>query len=645
VIGICGIVYNDKESSLKQGDLLPMVRAGHVSGTGQPLLVCSGPVGFAANGGSGGIRGLAMMESQKGHFRLAVHGNIYNAKDLIDPEEQNGNLSDLLLRLYRKEGMGIINRLRGEFALAVWDGPREVVYLATDRFRVQPLFYYADREKLLFASQLKSLLASTYYATRTIDCESILDLVASSMIPTPKTIFRETKKLPPGYILSYQKGEIELSPYWDITFLRPAELSKGELVCELKASVNEAINLRLQADGVSDRIGTFLSGGVDSTTVTGVLTQIAKCPIKSFSIGFEEDKFNEINYARIAARALGTQHHEYFVTSRDVADAIPNLIEAFDEPFANASAIPTYFCAKLAREHGVAILYAGDGGDELFAGNERYASQRLFERYAKIPSWLRASVMNPMVLALADRVAWEIFIKARKYVQRAGIPYPERLTSYGFFNVVPLSEFFTEDLLQAAGHYNPYAPVHHYYRVAPADQELDRQLYIDLKLAISDNDLIKVTRMTQAAGVSARFPLLDHKLAEFAATIPAKIKMPGMELRSFFKKAYSDLLPPEIQKKQKHGFGLPIAVWLRNDKALNEQMHDLVLSPRSVQRGYFRKRALEAVVDSHQHDESSFYGTIVWNLMVLELWHRKWLDPDASVNIPADHVEPLVAYR
>lgn len=233
--------------------------------------------------------------------------------------------------------------------------------------------------------------------------------------------------------------------------------------------------------------------------------------------------------------------------------------------------------------------------------------------------------MKPLVFALADRLKGEIFVKAKKYIQRASMRYPERLSSYGFFKVVPMTELLEDSLLETIGKcYDPYAVVNFYYSQAPARNDLDKQLYIDLKLAISDNDLFKVTRMTEAAGVTVHFPFLDHLLAEFAATVPANIKMRGCNLRSFFKKAYSDLLPLETRTKKKHGFGLPIAVWLRTDKLLNEMMHDLVLSPRGVQRGYFRKKALEELVERHKTDETSFYGTALWNLMVLELWHRTY---------------------
>ena len=386
------------------------------------------------------------------------------------------------------------------------------------------------------------------------------------------------------------------------------------------------MSARLTADA-GRKIGAFLSGGIDSSTVTGVMTRLANGPVKCFSIGFGEQRFNEMEYARIAARHFGSEHHEYFVTPQDTFDAIPKLLDSFDEPFANASAIPTYMCAKLALEHGVDVMYAGDGGDELFAGNERYSSQRIFDYYTRLPKALQNFVVKPTVTALADLTSFNLFVMGKKYIRRASIPLPDRLYSYGLFNVLPMSQLLEGDVLNAIGSgYDPYRPIREHYFKAPAATDLDRQLYVDLKITISDNDIFKVTRMTQAAGVTVRFPFLDHKLAEFAAKIPAKIKMPSRELRVFFKRAYSDLLPQEIIAKTKHGFGLPIPVWLRTDKRLNDMMHELVLGVRTVQRGMFRKKALEELVDRHRTETGSFYGDILWDVMVWELWMRTFWD-------------------
>ncbi len=607
------------------GQLLPMVRSLDVAGDSDGSSLVSGSVGMGSQRFPGRLTGVAQRTSQGRVSIIAFHGSIYNLKELIREETLDIDIFAQLLLLYSKHGIDFIQQIRGEFALAVWDAPNKSLYLVTDRFRVHPIFYYHDNNRLVFASRMKGILECPLPMRRTVNPEAIIDVIASSYVPTRKTIFREVQKLPPGHILAYKSGEVCLMPYWEVSFLQPSSAPETELAQKLKIQFDDAVSVRLRVDEKHGRIGTFLSGGVDSSTITGVISQKIKRPAHSFSIGFGEEQFNEIHYARIAARAFSLDHHEYFVTAQDTYDAIPVLLEAFDEPFANASAIPTYFCAKLAKDRGVDVLYAGDGGDELFAGNERYAFQRLFEFYNQLPFGLREYILKPVVFLLAERLRWNFFIKGQKYICRASIPYPERLSSYGFFKVVPLADIIEDDFLTVVGRdYDPYAPIYWHYHHAPARSELDRQQYIDLKLAISDNDIFKVTRATEAVGATVRFPFLDQRLAEFAMTVPSEIRMRGRKLRSFFKNAYADLLPLEILKKTKHGFGLPIPVWLRTDKQLNDLMHDLVLSPKSLQRGYFRKKALEQIIELHKTAPTSFYGTILWNLMILELWHRRY---------------------
>jgi asparagine synthase (glutamine-hydrolysing) len=588
------------------------------------IKICLGPVGMGASKFSGCLTGIAELKLYDQSFILAFHGSLYNLKELFEGRNQVSNPFEGIIGLYLKEGMRFLNRLRGDFVIAIWDGKDETLYLAADRFCVHPLFYYHDKEHLVFASHIKSILASSTRLKRTINPKAIIYIIGSSIIPTPETIFKEIKKLPPRHFLKYKHGEIKLAPYWEIDFLHPSKESESVLRLEFRNIMNEVISKFLEFDNDSYRIGTFLSGGVDSSTITGVLTQLSKNRVRSFSIGFDEPGFSEINYARIASRAFGAEHHEYFVTPGDTYDTIPVLLEAIDEPFANASAIPAYFCAKMAKENGVDVLYAGDGGDELFAGNQRYADQHLFEYYHNLPAWIREPILKPLIFSIAKKLKWAPFMKGKKYIQRASIPYDERITSYDFFKMFPLHKFIEDDLLVMVGkNFDPYKIFSDYYHKAPAQDNLNRHLYLDWILTLADNDLIKVTRMTEAAGLTVRFPFLDYKLVEFSTRVPANIKMRGTRLRSFQKKTYADLLPQEILKKKKHGFGLPIPIWLRTDKRLNELMHDLVLSPQSIERGYFKKKALNSLIEQHRKDETSFYGTVLWNLMILELWMRK----------------------
>src|SRR5581483_6134511 len=620
--GICGIVQRDRNRQVTNSDLASMLRVLGNAHEERGSIATVNALGLAVQSSAGYSAGIAKMDVHGSILALAFYGNIYNLSDLIPEERPELDPATALLRMFHKSGPAALEKIRGEFVTALWDGTQETLYLATDRFRVHPLFYYEDNDKLVFSSKIKSILACPFPIKRTINPQAIVDVTASSVIPTPKTIFNEIRKLPPGYVLRYYKGDVHLTRYWDIRFSAAEKPRKRQLKHELKENFTEAVSVRLKNESLPDEIGTFLSGGVDSSTVTGVLCKLLKRPIKSFSIGFGETRYNEINYARIAARAFACRHFEYFVTPRDAYETIPLLLNAFDEPYANASAIPTYFCAKLASDNGVKVLYAGDGGDELFAGNERYADQRFFDYYHKIPRWIREPIVGPTIFALADQFRFPLIEKAQKYISRASVPYPQRLTAYGLFETFPMPSLFEPGFIRSLGDgYDTYESIYSLYRSATGETELDRQLYIDLKHTIADNDLFKVVRMTANAGIAVRFPFLDHVLAEFAASIPAHIKMKGRRLRSFFKETYADFLPVEIRKKTKHGFGLPIPSWLRTDKRLNEMMLDLLLDPTTIQRGYFQKNTLEELVLRHQNDSTAFYGTILWNLMILELWH------------------------
>ncbi len=584
--------------------------------------VSNGPVGLAVRTSPGCDAGIAMDSAGGAVVAVAFHGTLYNPAEF--PPRWEAGPAGRLLDAYLRDGIDFLPRIRGDYALSVWDGRDRALHLAVDCFRVHPLFYYADSEKLVFGSKLQAVTACPLPFDRTLDPRAVIDLVAGSKISTPKTVYQNISKLADGQRLTYRDGLVALESYWRLDY-RPAD-PRGEAALnrELKERFQDSIRARVGANGSPDQLGAYLSGGVDSTTVTAVLTQVTGDRVRCFSIGFEEPGFNELGFARTAAKAYGAVHNVYLVTPKDTLRAIPILLDAFDEPFGNASAVPAYYCAKFAAEQGVRTLYAGDGGDELFAGNEHYATRRLYEYYDRVPAPIRSLLLRPAALTLGRLIPWAPFLKARKYVQRASIPSPRRLGIYGFYSVVRKESLFDGGFLERAGRsYDPSEALQNRYFEAQASAELDRQLYVDLRVLIADSDLFKVTRTAEAAGIGVRFPFLDRPLAEFAARVPARLKMPGRELRRFFKRAYSDVLPPEVLRKKKHGFGLPIAIWLRNDRELRELMLDLVLSSRTIERGIFQKAGLERIVRLHQTDSTSFYGTALWNLMMLELWLRR----------------------
>ena len=635
--GIAGIFLPGGARPLESGESLSrMERALDGTDVGAPLLLDNGRLALMARGAPGYASGVRLRRVGTAVLALAFHGlpldrltdRVWNPSP-AEPGIDVDDPLDALLDALEARGEEAVADLRGEFALAFYDGRDRALHLAVDRFRVQSLLVAERSDQLLFGSRMAALLASPVPFRPTIDPASLLDVVASSVITTPSTIFKEVEKVPPGHSLRVKDGRSHSRAYWDVDFRRADGEGPRALMARTRTALESAVADRLRADG-SRRFGAFLSGGVDSSTVTGLLTRAHGASVSTFSIGFGEEIFDELRYARIASAAFATSQTEYRVTPRDVEDAVERLAAAFDEPFGNASAIPTYCCARLAREHGIDVLYAGDGGDELFAGNERYAASRIFERYERVPALLRKPLLTPAITAAGTLLPWPLFVKAKKYEKRASLPPAERAVSYGFWNVVPPSEFVHGDLLAAAATYQPSAMALCHHRHARAKTELDRQLYLDLKITISDNDLFKVTRMCEQAGVAVRFPFLDERVVDAAECVPASMKMRGGELRTFFKEAFRDLLPAEIRAKKKHGFGLPISGWLRTDPGLHAMMRDLVLSERTLSRGYFRRAAVEDLVRRHAEDPTPYYGTVLWNLMAIELWHRRVLD-EASI--------------
>jgi asparagine synthase (glutamine-hydrolysing) len=350
--------------------------------------------------------------------------------------------------------------------------------------------------------------------------------------------------------------------------------------------------------------------------------------VQAFSIGFEEERFDELEYARLAAREFHARHHTYVVSPQDCFEALPHMIRAFDEPFGNSSAIPTYYCARLAAQNNVKTLLAGDGGDELFAGNERYLTDKIFGLYQRVPRALRVGLIEPGLSFIPMRNG--VFGKARKYIRRSNVLNPERFFSYNFLSSHQAADVFQDGFLQAiAGRSLLEIPSRH-YAAAEAGDELDRLLYVDVKITLGDSDLPKVTHMAELAGVQTRFPYLDRSVAEFSGNVPAGLKLKGLEKRYLFKQAFGQLLPVEIIKKKKHGFGIPVSRWLKTYAPLRELARDVLLSNRSIERGYFRRSFIERMFEMFEGDNTTYYGDTVWCFLALELWHREVIDrPEA----------------
>jgi asparagine synthase (glutamine-hydrolysing) len=524
-----------------------------------------------------------------------------------------------IIELYRRHGAEFIERLRGSFAVALWDAQEKRLLLGTDHFGTRPIYYWTGRNHIAFAPRIGHLADGGGIAGE-IDRDSIFFYLNHSFIPAPFTVYKGMRRLEPGQLLVWQDGRSSIRQYWDMAYAEDTRADEAALAAGLRSAVEDSVRFSLSAGAPAqrDRLGAFLSGGTDSSALVGWLGRLGPSPVKSFSVGFQEAAYNEIHYARVAARHFGSEAHEYFVRPDEALDAMPKLGAAYDEPFGNSSAVPTYFCLRTARHSGVDVMFAGDGGDELFGGNERYITEKIFTLYQAVPRPLRA-VIDRSAELVPGFYPWR---KVKNYVRKANLPAVDRFFAYQLYFRDHAAEYLTDDFRRSVDLDIPLAVPQRHYQRAGDIAPLNRLLYLDLKLAVSDNDLFKVNRMAEINGIEVRYPYLDPQVGIFSGTIPAGLKVKGWTKRYIFKRAFENFLPDEILRKKKHGFGLPTGDWLRQHPGFRELARSLLLDARSIQRGYFKRAALERLLELHDRERSSYYGSHIWNLMMLELWHR-----------------------
>jgi asparagine synthase (glutamine-hydrolysing) len=534
----------------------------------------------------------------------------------------------LLAVLYERYGDEFVERLRGAFSVVLWDRRDRKLIAAIDGIGVNRLVYHESAHRLLIATRLDALVRSGEVDTA-INPQALANVLNYTASLAPATVLRDVRRLEAGMMLIASHGRVQQRRFWDMRYGMWTGAGEKELSRQLEALVETSVRDHCKDDSF-DEIGAFLSGGTDSSTVVGMMSRLGKGPARSFSIGFEEQPFNELGYAQIAASRFQSDHHTYLVGAKDCFEALPHMIRSFDEPYGNSSAIPTYFCARLAAQHGVKVLLAGDGGDELFGGNERYATDKVFQLYQRVPRLLRKGLIEPAARALPGVGPVG---KARRYIQRSNLPHLDRYFSYHFLRANRWEDVFEKDFQAALGDYSVLEIPSAYYRQAAAKDELDRLLYIDMKITLADNDLPKVTCMSELAGIQTRFPFLAMPVAEFSGAIPAHLKVKGFEKRYLFKRAFRNLLPEEIIRKKKHGFGIPVAMWLKTDRSLREMAQDTLAATRVRERGYFKRQFLEDLFRKNDSAEDTpYYGDTLWTFFVMELWHRQVVDQPTGVS-------------
>lgn len=519
---------------------------------------------------------------------------------------------------YRRLGADLLDHLRGHFALAVLDPATGRGLIAIDRFGVHGLCYAEPAEGgIVFGTTTDSVRAHPAVTAR-VGPQQIFDYLFASVMPAPATIYAGMSKLRPGECAIADGRGVQVRAYYDIPYSESGEDEKalGEAV---RATLEETMRETLMAAGES-RVGAFLSGGLDSSTLVGYLAQLRSDPVPTFTIGFDVEGFDEMEYARITAHRFGTAHHEHYLKPAEVFEAMPRLATAYDEPFGNSSAVPAYLCAKMARDNGISLMIAGDGGDEIFAGNKRYAEQQRFAGYAGLPRLLRAGLIEPVARALPANGPW-LLRKARRYVAQARVPLPDRLEIDNPLMESALAGLFTDAALAAI---DPVAPMRERRQVfarARTGTTLKRMLHLDRQITLADNDIRKVRRTCELAGVAVRFPFLDDPVVELAARVPSDLLIRGGRLRHFYKNTFRGFLADATIAKEKHGFGMPFAVWLGRDPALRSIAADCLAG--FGKRGFLRAPVLErlnAALAAGGADSEA--GGLAWDLTILELWLR-----------------------
>ncbi len=515
-----------------------------------------------------------------------------------------------------QQGKDYLALIHGGFVLILADYRKQKLVLAIDIIGQKSLYYAQTSTGLVFGSHADVVIAHPDVSNE-ISSQSIYDYVYFHQCPSPNTIYSKVKKLEGCQVLSFQ-NELSLDYYWQPEFKEKLNASLADTGQELQATLVDSV--RRSVTNI-DETGAFLSGGLDSSSVVGSLSKVFPGQAKSFSMGFAVDGYDEIEYARMAVERFNTQQYEYYVTPADTVNAISDIAAYYDEPFGNSSALATYYCAKLAKENGVNTLLAGDGGDELFAGNERYTTQMLFEKYYLIPKPLR-NLLKTCLFNLSDPLLKnKILFKGKRYIEQAEVPLPDRLQDYNFLHRHLAQEIFTEDFVQQIDTSKPLQSLgESYHRPESGASTLNRMLFMDWKSTLHDNDLVKVNRMTEMVGVDVAYPLLDKDVVSLSCSIPSDIKIKNRKLRWFYKQSMQGFLPDTILNKPKHGFGLPFGIWLKDHQPLKELAYDSINSLKK--RPYFRAEFLDHAIEMHQSVHAAYYGELVWVLMMLELWFQ-----------------------
>jgi asparagine synthase (glutamine-hydrolysing) len=596
-----------------------------------------------------GHRRLSIVDLAAGHQPLAnedetiwivFNGEIYNHADIRPELESAGHRyrtrsdTETIIHAYEQWGDACVERLRGMFAFAIWDARRRRLLLARDRLGVKPLYWSRTGDRLLFGSEIKALLSSGLIQP-CADEARLPELLSTRYLSGTGTLFKGIERLLPGHTLAFENGIVSVRQYWDIpTGRHDAPAPAGgrrdrDIVREFRDRLEEAVRVRLMADVP---LGMFLSGGLDSSAIAALMAGMIDRPLQTFSVAFDHRAFSELDYARQVARAIKADSHEVVVSEDDFFEALPRLIWHEDEPLAHPSSVPLFFVSDLARQHGVKVVLTGEGSDELLAGYGKYpralVNWRAAAAYGVLPHPLRAWI--------ADRVVPRLPRSIRRYASRSFVSVERTPEAMFFDNFAAIGLARQRALLTSRfGATTPeqaYGASRAYFdRPNGASTTLDRLLYADLKTYLVEL-LMKQDQMSMAASIESRVPFLDHHLVEFAAALPARLKLRGFTTKRILREAIRSLLPPAILSRRKMGFPVPFAMWMRGPRA--DVVRDVLLDGRTRQRGIVEPSAIDRLLDAHASGAAEA-GDAIWSLLNLELWYRTFIDGSGVQTLPA----------
>lgn len=557
---------------------------------------------------------------------IVFNGEIYNYQSLRQSLERLGHKfytdsdTEAIIHAYEEYGAECPTHLRGMFAFAIWDDRTGELFLARDRVGKKPLLYTDTGNQLIFASEFSALLKHPDIS-REVNTEAIDKYLSFMCVPAPLTAFRGIKKLEPGHTLRYkQDGTIEIERYWLPDFNTKLHINEEEAGRRAIELLREAVRIRLISEVP---LGAFLSGGIDSSAVVALMSEESSAPVKTFSIGFEEQDFSELHHARRIAEHFGADHHE-FIVRPDALEVLPTLVEHYGEPYADSSAIPTYYVARETRRH-VTVALNGDGGDESFAGYERYAAMRIAEAYHKLPAALRKTfIERAFELMPAPENSRHRLRRAKRFMEAASLPKVERYLRWvSAFDTDDKRELYTNDFLHRTDASSGAECLAPWFAKANGAGIVDATLLTDMMTYLPNDLLVKVDIASMAVSLEARSPFLDHKVIEFAASLPEKYKLRGLTTKYLLKRVLEKLLPAENLNRRKMGFGVPIGHWLRAE--MQSFLRETLLSEKSLGRNLFKPEVVKRLIEQHTRGGRD-HAPKLWTLLMLELWFERFID-------------------